>query len=86
MDEVLLVTESARRVLHPLNLGVDQLAGRIGDPVAQVGEDVFEPPLQHPCYRDHRLEADVFLAASTLLAFSPRRLKLKTSSRHHDST
>ena len=30
VDEVLFVAESARRVIHPLDLGVDRFAVRIG--------------------------------------------------------
>lgn len=40
VNEVLFVAEATCRVLDPLDLGVDRFAGRIGDPVAQVGDDV----------------------------------------------
>jgi hypothetical protein len=54
VDEVLFVAESPRRVLHPLDLGVERLAGRVGDPMAQIGDDVLEAPPQHPCHGNHR--------------------------------
>jgi hypothetical protein len=42
VDEVLFVAEAAGRVLHPLDLGVDGFAGRVGDAVLEVGDDVGE--------------------------------------------
>jgi hypothetical protein len=33
MNEVLLVPKAPRRVLHPLDLGIDRFAGRISDPM-----------------------------------------------------
>src|SRR6266700_2628453 len=56
VNEVLFVPKSTRRVLHPLDLGVDRFAGRVGDVMPQVGDDVLEPALEHPCYLDHRLQ------------------------------
>jgi len=56
VDEVLLVPETAGRILHPLNLRVDRLAGGIGDSMSQVRDDVLEAPLHHPRRFDHRLE------------------------------
>src|SRR5579863_9811623 len=53
IDEVLFVAEAPGRVLHPLDLGVDRLAGRIGDPVLQVGDDVLEAPFEHAGHFDH---------------------------------
>ena len=40
IDGVLLVTEASGRVLHPLDLGVDGLAGRVSDGVLEIGDDV----------------------------------------------
>ena len=57
VDEVLLVAEAARRVLHPPDLGVYRLAGRMGDPMPQIGDDVLEAPPEHARHLDHRLEA-----------------------------
>ncbi len=57
VDEVLLVAKSACRVLHPLNLCIDGLAGRVRDPMPQVSDDVLEPPFEHARHPDHRLEA-----------------------------
>src|SRR5208283_3391295 len=54
--EVLLVPEAPRRVLHPLDLGVDGFAGRVGDPMPQVSDDVLESSFEHPRYLDHRLQ------------------------------
>ena len=56
VNEVLFVPEASRRVFHPLNLGIDGFASRVRDPVPQVRDDVFEPPLQHPRHLDHRLQ------------------------------
>src|SRR5450759_4504946 len=47
VDEVLFVAEAAGRVLHPLDLGVDGFAGRVGDPVLEVGDDVGEAAFHH---------------------------------------
>ena len=56
MNEVLLVPKASRRVLHPLDLGVDGFAGCVGDPMAQVRDDILESPFEHPCYLNHRLQ------------------------------
>ena len=40
-----------------MDLGVDRLAGRIRDPMPQVGDDVLEAPPEHARHCDHRLEA-----------------------------
>src|SRR5207245_10620896 len=47
MDEVLLVAEAAGRVLHPLDLGVDGFASRVGDAVLEVSDDVGEAAFEH---------------------------------------
>src|SRR5437773_11975789 len=54
IDEVLLVTEAAGCVLHPLDLGVDGLAGRVGDAVLEVGDDVGEAAFECAGYFFHR--------------------------------
>ena len=56
VNEVLSVPEASRRVLHPLDLGIDGFASRVCDPVPQVRDDVLEPPLEHPRHLDHRLQ------------------------------
>ena len=56
VHEVLPVPEAPRRVLHPLDLGIDGFAGRVSDPMPQVRDDVFESPFEHPRYLDHRLQ------------------------------
>src|ERR1039458_9574924 len=40
VHEVLPVPEAPRRVLHPLDLGIDGFAGRVGNPMPQVRDDV----------------------------------------------
>jgi hypothetical protein len=57
VDEVLSVAKSSSRVFHPLNLGVDGLAGSVGNRMGQVGNDVLESPLQHGGDLLHRLWA-----------------------------
>jgi len=47
VTEVLFVAKAASRALHPLNLSVDGFAGRVGDAVLEVGDDVFEATLEH---------------------------------------
>src|ERR1035437_1120124 len=47
VDEVLFVAEAAGRVLQPLDLGVDGFAGRVGDTVLEVGDDVGEAAFEH---------------------------------------
>ena len=54
IDEVLFVPESAGGVLHPLDLGIERFTGSIGNLMSQVGDDVFESPLQHRCFFFHR--------------------------------
>ena len=41
------VAKSSSRVFHPLNLGVDGLAGSVGNLMGQVANDILESPLQH---------------------------------------
>lgn len=41
------------RVLHPVNLGVDRLAGSVCHLVPQVSDDVLEAALQHSPHFDH---------------------------------
>jgi hypothetical protein len=53
VNKILFIAEAAGGVLDPLDFGIDGFAAGIGDPVSQVRDDVFEPPLQHPCYFDH---------------------------------
>ena len=57
--EVVLVSESPRRVLHPLDLGIDRLAGCIGDAMLQVRQDIAESCLQGAGYLDERLQVAV---------------------------
>ena len=57
--EVLSVPVTAGRVADPLDFRVEAFGGRVGDAVAQVGEDVREVPLQHPRLLDHGLEPRV---------------------------
>jgi hypothetical protein len=56
VNEVLLVPKTSRRVLHPLDLGVNRFAGRVGNAVPQIRDDVLEPPFEHPRHLDHRLQ------------------------------
>src|SRR5579863_1847925 len=56
VNEVLLVPETSCCVLDPLDLGIDRFAGGVGDAVPQVRDDVLEPPFEHPCHLDHRLQ------------------------------
>lgn len=55
VNEVAPVPKTPCHVLHPLDLGMNGLTGRLGDPVPQVGDDVFEATFQHPSHLDHRL-------------------------------
>src|SRR5436190_7544324 len=57
--EVLPVAEATGGVAEPLDLRVQALGRRVGDPVAQVGEDVREVRLEHPRLLDHGLEPRV---------------------------
>src|SRR5690348_2522781 len=57
VGEVLLVPESARRVLHPLNLGIDRLAGSVGYSVLPIRDDVLEAALQHSPHSDHGFQS-----------------------------
>ena len=54
--EVLFVPESARRVLDPLNPGIDGLTCSVGNPVTEVRYDVLEASFQHARDVDHRLQ------------------------------
>jgi transposase len=38
------------------DLGIDGFTARIRDAVPEVGDDVLEPPLEHPRYLDHRFQ------------------------------
>ena len=44
VHEVLFVPKTSCRILHPLDLGIDRFAARVGDAVPQVRDDVLEPP------------------------------------------
>src|SRR5258708_3591713 len=55
VNEVLLIAESARRVLNPLDLGVDRFTGCVGDSMPKIGDDVGESALEHARHLDHRL-------------------------------
>src|SRR5438132_6787772 len=57
--EVLPVAETASGVPDPLDLRVQAFGRRVGDPVAQVGEDVRQVRLEHPRLLDHGLEPRV---------------------------
>src|SRR2546422_6900913 len=57
--EVLPVAEAAGGVPDPLDLRVRAFGRRVGDPVAQVGEDVRQVRLEHPRLLDHGLEPRV---------------------------
>src|SRR2546422_2946653 len=57
--EVLPVAEAAGGVPDPLDLRVQAFGRRVGDPVAQVGEDVRQVRLEHPRLLDHGLEPRV---------------------------
>src|SRR5213593_2202452 len=57
--EVLPVAEAAGGVPDPLDLRIQALGGRVGDPVAEVGEDVREVRLEHPRLLDHGRQARV---------------------------
>src|SRR5215467_665775 len=56
MNEVLFVAKTSRRILYPLDFGIDRFAGRVGDAVPQVRDDVLEPSFDHPRHLDHRLQ------------------------------
>lgn len=47
VEEVLLITDAASRVLDPLNLRVDRLATGVGNAMPELGDDVFKAPLHH---------------------------------------
>src|ERR1017187_4516363 len=56
VHEVQPVPEAPRRVLHPLDLGIDGFAGRVGDPMPQVRDDVLEASLENIItYLRHRI-------------------------------
>src|SRR5213079_2560615 len=57
--EVLPVAEATGGVAEPLDLRVQALGRRVGDPVAQVGEDVRQVRLEHPRLLDHGPEPRV---------------------------
>src|SRR5206468_2857611 len=57
--EVLPVAEAAGGVPDPLDLRIQALGGRVGDPVAEVGEDVREVRLEHARLLDHGRQARV---------------------------
>src|SRR5438093_805216 len=57
--EVLPVAEAAGGVPDPLDLRIQALGGRVGDPVAEVGEDVREVRLEHPRLLDLGRQARV---------------------------
>src|SRR5271157_6200857 len=73
MDEILLVAEASRRVLHPLDLGIDRFASRVRDPVSQVRDDVLEPPFEHPRHLDHRLQPTPYCPVVPPAEVLPRR-------------
>lgn len=52
--EVLDVAEPSRRLLHPLDGGVDGLQASIGEPVLEGGQDVREVPPNQLRHRRHR--------------------------------
>jgi hypothetical protein len=52
-SKVLLVAETMRRVLDPLDLGIDGFAGSVGDAVAEVGNYVLKAPLQGSSHFEH---------------------------------
>src|SRR5205814_5042829 len=54
--EVLPVAEAAGGVPDPLDRRVQPFGRRVGDPVAQVGEDVRQVRLEHPRLLDHGLD------------------------------
>src|SRR5437667_9946992 len=57
--EVLAVAEATGGVADPLDLRVEALGRRVGNPVAQVGKDVRQVRLEHPRLLDHGLEPRV---------------------------
>lgn len=56
--EVMLLSESPRRVLHPLDLSINRLAGRIGDALLQVRQDVRQSCLEGAGHFDTWLQPD----------------------------
>src|SRR5215471_17979814 len=56
VNEVLSVPKPARRVFHPLDLGVDRLAAGVGNAVSEIRDDVLEAPLEHTSHLNHRLQ------------------------------
>src|SRR5438093_4201512 len=57
--EVLPVAETAGGVPDPLDLRVEAFGRRVGDPAAEVGDDVRQVRLEHPRLLDHGLEPRV---------------------------
>jgi hypothetical protein len=57
VDEVLFCCEILEPCISPIELGVDGLAGSVGNRMGQVGNDVLESPLQHGGDLLHRLWA-----------------------------
>src|SRR5215469_11892477 len=52
-SEVLLIAETTRRILDPLDLGIDGFAGSVRDAVAKVGNYVLKAPLQGSSHFEH---------------------------------
>src|SRR5437879_3932271 len=73
VDEVLLVAEAAGRVLHPLDLGVDGFASRVGDAVLEVGDDVGETAFEHAGHGFHRTQTTAHRPTVPPLEVLPRR-------------
>ena len=56
IDEVLLITESACGVLHPLDFCVERFTSSVGNPMLDEGQDVVESALKHVGGFNHRFE------------------------------
>lgn len=57
--DVLLISESSSRVLHPLCLRIDEFAGRIRDAMLQISKDVRQSDFQNPGHFNDRFQAFV---------------------------
>lgn len=56
-DEVGLAAEAAGGVLDALDLGVERLAGGVGDGMPEIGDDVVEAAAKHAGLFDHGFQA-----------------------------
>src|SRR5438445_7341229 len=83
--EVLFVAETTRGVLDPLDLGVDGFAGSIRDPMAEVGNDVLEAPLQGLGYLQHGAQSTAYCPALPPPKMFPRGPLVLIAEKGHGS-